>query len=65
MRLGLDTGGTFTDLVILGAGEGRVHKVPSSPTERTPGKVTILGAFKRRREPGQKIVSILKAINTR
>ena len=31
MRIGIDTGGTFTDFVFLGAGEGRVHKVPSTP----------------------------------
>lgn len=33
MRIGIDTGGTFTDLVFLGEGEGRVHKVPSTPDE--------------------------------
>ncbi len=31
MRVGIDTGGTFTDFVLVGAGEGRVHKVPSTP----------------------------------
>jgi N-methylhydantoinase A/oxoprolinase/acetone carboxylase beta subunit len=31
MRIGIDTGGTFTDLVFLGEGEGRVHKVASTP----------------------------------
>ncbi|MCX5893138.1 MAG: hypothetical protein NTW80_09240 [Deltaproteobacteria bacterium] len=31
LRLGIDTGGAFTDLVFLGAGEGRVYKVPSTP----------------------------------
>lgn len=31
MRIGIDTGGTFTDLVFMGIGEGRVHKVPSTP----------------------------------
>jgi len=33
MRLGIDSGGTFTDFVLLGAGEGRVHKVPSTPSD--------------------------------
>ncbi len=33
MRLGIDSGGTFTDFVFLGAGEGWVHKVPSTPAE--------------------------------
>lgn len=31
MRLGIDTGGTFTDFVLLGADRGLVHKVPSTP----------------------------------
>ena len=31
MRLGIDTGGTFTDFVLLGEGVGRVHKVASTP----------------------------------
>jgi N-methylhydantoinase A len=31
MRIGIDTGGTFTDFVFLGEGLGRVHKVPSTP----------------------------------
>jgi N-methylhydantoinase A len=31
MRIGIDTGGTFTDFVFLGNGPGRVHKVPSTP----------------------------------
>jgi N-methylhydantoinase A len=33
MRLGIDTGGTFTDFVFLGEGEGRVHKVRSTPAD--------------------------------
>src|SRR5512143_2098788 len=33
MRLGIDSGGTFTDFVFLGAGEGWVHKVPSTPAD--------------------------------
>jgi len=31
MRIGIDTGGTFTDSVFLGEGAGRVHKVASTP----------------------------------
>jgi N-methylhydantoinase A len=31
MRIGIDTGGTFTDFVCLGESEGRVHKVASIP----------------------------------
>jgi N-methylhydantoinase A len=33
MRIGIDTGGTFTDLVVLAEGGGRVHKVPSTPDD--------------------------------
>ena len=29
--LGVDTGGTFTDFVLLGDGEPRIHKVLSTP----------------------------------
>jgi len=31
LRIGIDTGGTFTDFVCLGEGEGRVYKTPSTP----------------------------------
>ena len=30
--LGVDTGGTFTDFVLLGDGEPRIHKVLSTPS---------------------------------
>lgn len=33
MRLGIDTGGTFTDLVLVGPNQGWVHKVPSTPAD--------------------------------
>jgi N-methylhydantoinase A len=33
MRIGIDTGGTFTDFVLLGEGKGRVHKVASTPAD--------------------------------
>ena len=33
MRIGIFTGGTFTDFVFLGAGEGRIYKVPSTPDD--------------------------------
>lgn len=39
-RIGIDTGGTFTDFVSLGAGAGRVHKVPSTPTDPLRAIVT-------------------------
>ncbi|QDU66314.1 hydantoinase/oxoprolinase family protein [Engelhardtia mirabilis] len=40
--LGVDTGGTFTDLVLAGDGEERVHKLPSTPAD--PGQAVAEGA---------------------
>ena len=49
MRIGIDTGGTFTDFVFLGGeGEGRVHKVPSTPGE--PLKAIVNGLQELRPE---------------
>jgi N-methylhydantoinase A/oxoprolinase/acetone carboxylase beta subunit len=48
MRIGIDTGGTFTDLVFIGAGEGRVHKVPSTPG--APLKAILTGLSELRSE---------------
>jgi N-methylhydantoinase A len=39
-RIGIDTGGTFTDFVCLEDGQGRVHKVPSTPTDPLRAIVT-------------------------
>lgn len=33
MRIGVDTGGTFTDFVLIEKGEIRIHKVPSTPAD--------------------------------
>ncbi|MFW6113219.1 MAG: hydantoinase/oxoprolinase N-terminal domain-containing protein, partial [Thermodesulfobacteriota bacterium] len=33
IRIGIDTGGTFTDFVLLGEGAGLVHKVASTPAD--------------------------------
>jgi N-methylhydantoinase A len=33
MRIGVDTGGTFTDLAVLDRGRLRIHKVPSTPAD--------------------------------
>ncbi len=49
MRIGIDTGGTFTNFVFLGEGEGRVHKVPSTPGEPLQ---TILSILKEIRSEG-------------
>ncbi len=48
MRIGIDTGGTFTDFVFLGEGVGRVHKVPSTP--ENPLKAILSGLKELRLE---------------
>ena len=37
LRLGVDVGGTFTDLVALGGGEVQTAKVPSTPQDQSEG----------------------------
>lgn len=47
-RIGVDVGGTFTDLVLVGAGRGvRVFKVPSVPSDPSQG---VLNALQRAAE---------------
>ena len=47
-RIGVDVGGTFTDLVLVGAGRGvRVFKVPSVPSDPSQG---VLAALQRAAE---------------
>ena len=42
-RIGVDVGGTFTDLVLVGAGRGvRVFKVPSVPSDPSQGVLNAL-----------------------
>jgi N-methylhydantoinase A/oxoprolinase/acetone carboxylase beta subunit len=43
MRIGIDTGGTFTDFVCLQKGQGRVHKAPSTPQDPLRAIVSGLG----------------------
>jgi N-methylhydantoinase A len=47
LRIGVDTGGTFTDLVWMQAGRRRTHKVPSTPDDPSravlEGLATVLG----------------------
>jgi N-methylhydantoinase A/oxoprolinase/acetone carboxylase beta subunit len=43
MRIGIDTGGTFTDFVSLAGRAGRVHKAPSTPADPLQAIVTGLG----------------------
>ncbi|MFO0465878.1 MAG: hydantoinase/oxoprolinase family protein [bacterium] len=42
-RIGIDIGGTFTDIVVIGAG-GRLlaHKAPSTPEDRTVGVLNVI-----------------------
>lgn len=49
MRIGIDTGGTFTDFVFLGEGVGGVHKVPSTPENPL---VSILSGLRELRPEG-------------
>ena len=44
VRVGVDVGGTFTDLVTLVDGELRVAKVPSTPADQSEGVMTAVGA---------------------
>jgi N-methylhydantoinase A len=43
-RLGVDVGGTFTDLVALVGGEIRTAKVPSTPRDQSEGVLAAVGA---------------------
>ena len=40
-RIGIDTGGTFTDIASLSRGRLSVHKVPSTPDD--PGRAVLSG----------------------
>lgn len=42
LRIGVDIGGTFTDMVLVGAGRIEVIKVPSVPTDPAAGVVAAL-----------------------
>jgi len=41
LRIGIDTGGTFTDLVVLEGGKVRVHKLASTPND--PARAVLSG----------------------
>ncbi|MCA1849122.1 MAG: hydantoinase/oxoprolinase family protein, partial [Actinobacteria bacterium] len=43
-RLGVDVGGTFTDLVALGGGDILTAKVPSTPQDQSVGVMNAVGA---------------------
>src|SRR5215211_3885994 len=44
LRLGVDVGGTFTDLVALGDGRISTAKVPSTPTDQSEGVMHAIAA---------------------
>jgi N-methylhydantoinase A len=44
VRVGVDVGGTFTDLVVLADGELRFAKVPSTPADQSAGVMAALAA---------------------
>ncbi len=41
IRVGVDTGGTFTDFILIGRGHALVHKVPSTPDD--PARAILKG----------------------
>ncbi|HZE20437.1 MAG TPA: hydantoinase/oxoprolinase N-terminal domain-containing protein, partial [Desulfobaccales bacterium] len=55
-RIGIDTGGTFTDFVWLGAGAGRVHKAPSTPQDPLQAIVTGLAELRPEGLEGAEVV---------
>jgi N-methylhydantoinase A/oxoprolinase/acetone carboxylase beta subunit len=55
-RIGIDTGGTFTDFVSLGGGAGRVHKVPSTPQDPLQAIVGGLGEVRPEGLAGVEVV---------
>ncbi len=52
LRIGVDTGGTFTDFVVLEDSEVRVFKVPSTPDH--PEEAVLEGSLKTLTSPSSK-----------
>src|ERR687889_272658 len=50
VRVGVDTGGTFTDFVYVSGGRARVFKVPSTPDD--PSRAIVEGLRRVARESG-------------
>src|ERR1700749_2926673 len=50
VRVGVDTGGTFTDFVYVSRGRARVFKVPSTPDD--PSRAIVEGLRRAAREAG-------------
>ena len=53
LRIGIDTGGTFTDVVRLDRGRIVVHKLPSTPDD--PGRAVLAGIAAVRRTPNEAV----------
>ncbi|MFM1870649.1 MAG: hypothetical protein RL398_71 [Planctomycetota bacterium] len=52
-RIGIDTGGTFTDVVRLDGDRATVHKLPSTPDD--PGRAVVEGLNAVRRRPDERV----------
>jgi N-methylhydantoinase A len=52
-RIGIDTGGTFTDIVRWSPGGLEVHKLPSTPDD--PGRAVLAGLAAVRRRPDEEV----------
>ncbi|MGE3172707.1 MAG: hydantoinase/oxoprolinase family protein [Planctomycetota bacterium] len=52
-RIGIDTGGTFTDVVRWSRGGVEVHKLPSTPDD--PGRAVLAGVAAARRTPDEPV----------
>lgn len=53
VRIGIDTGGTFTDVVRWDRGRVTVHKLPSTPDD--PGRAVLQGVEAVRRAPDEEV----------
>jgi N-methylhydantoinase A/oxoprolinase/acetone carboxylase beta subunit len=49
LRIGVDTGGTFTDVAVVDRGRLRIHKVPSTPDDPARGVLDGLAAVRGER----------------
>ena len=64
IRVGIDTGGTFTDLVAIVGGELRVHKLPSTPHDPAEAVIRGLATLLHDAAPGVVTYSSTVATNT-
>jgi N-methylhydantoinase A len=60
--VGIDTGGTFTDLIALVGGEVRTHKVPSTPDD--PARAVLRGLRELLPEEGPMVVTYGSTVAT-